>query len=138
MDLLNYDPVAASDKGAPLHLRNPLSGELLFFPVEGDEEPVPIVLTILGNLSTRVKKELKATTKDLEAELITPEEQGTRLLMAAIAGWEGELPVNGENLKYSQENVRKIVNDPRMEWVVAQVGNFSMAPANFARNVENN
>lgn len=129
MDLGKLDVKAASEKGAVLHLKHPMTGEKLF---DGDE---PVTITVIGRDSPAVS----AVMKDLDrrkskGEDIDEHERGLELLAAVVKDWSG-IELDGEPLECNKANARKLFADPRTEWIGEQVGPFALSRRNFAQNL---
>lgn len=130
MDLTRLDVKAASEKGAVLHLKHPMTGEKLF---DGDD---PVTITVIGRDSPSVR----AAMTDIErrkakGEDISREDEGLELLSVVTTGWTG-IDFDGKALEFSKANARKIYADPRTEWIGEQVGPFALSRRNFAQNLQ--
>lgn len=131
MDLSHYDVKSASAKGADLHLKHPMTGELLF-----DDEKEPLFVRVIGRDSPVVKAAMDDVKKRrARGEEISSEDEGILYLCAVTVGWSENIELDGERLEYTEKNARKIYSDPRTEWIGEQVGPFALARRNFAKNL---
>lgn len=131
MDLTALDVKAASEKGAVLHLKHPMTGEKLF---DGDE---PVTVTVIGRDSPSVRSAmLDIERRKAKGEDITKEDEGLELLAVVTLGWSG-IEFDGKALEYSKSNARKLYSDPRTDWIGEQVGPFALNRRNFAHNLPN-
>lgn len=53
------------------------------------------------------------------------------LYAACVAGWEGDVQIDGEALPYTPENARRLLCDPRCKWILAQVRAAALDIGNF-------
>lgn len=129
MDLGKLDVKAASEKGAVLHLKHPMTGEKLF---DGD---TPVTITVIGRDSPAVAAAMKELDRrKSKGEDIDETERGLELLSAVVKDWQG-IELDGAPLDCTKANARKLFADPRTEWIGEQVGPFALARRNFAHNL---
>jgi len=125
MDLTQLDVKAASEKGAVLTIKHPMTGE----PLEG------VTITVIGRDSPSVRAAmLEIERRKAKGETIDRDEEGLELLSSVVKGWEG-IEFEGQPLEFSKANARKLFSDPRTEWIGEQVGPFALSRRNFAKNL---
>ena len=120
MDLANFDLQAAADKGAELHLENPITEEPIF-----TEDGKPVKIRVLGADS----KEFRAAISDLaeryqgkkKTNMRAAEAHAVELLARVTVGWDNII-WEGETLKFSRENARMLYRERK--WVREQVDAF--------------
>jgi hypothetical protein len=119
MDLLNLDTRAASDNGAAMEVKHPVTGDVVRQdPPEGAPEGTlgaPVTITLAGQDSSTYKKARNAqVTKRLAKRnpgKITGEEaeaEALELLVAATLGWDGISLGSNEPLAFTPGNVRRL------------------------------
>ena len=129
MDLAKLDIKAASEQGAVLELVHPAT-----FGTDA-EEPIGVYLTVMGADSQPVRDALADFNKrKSRGQKVSDEEFGLTIAELVIIGWEN-LALDGEELEFSKQNCRRLLRDPRMEWVVKQIGPFVLDLRNFAQNL---
>jgi len=127
VNLDELNPQGFADKGATLHLANPMTGE----PLKLNGKPVQVL--VLGSDSTKIRESQAAVRKErLSNAEINDEEAGRRYMAAAIAGWEN-VQLDGEILPYTPDNATLLVK--RAPWIIEQLAPFSTDRANFAQNM---
>jgi hypothetical protein len=132
MDLNQFDTVGASDEGAVMELRHPVTGIAL---VQDDGTAVSIRLA--GMDSGRFRKQQRANTdRRLRGSRrgVTGTEmdaEGLELLVAVTLGWTG-IEIDGERPEANAVNVRKVYT--KFPWIREQVDNFVGDRANFLKN----
>ena len=124
MDLTKLDVKAAAEKGAVLTLTHPSTGAEL-----------EATVTVIGRDSPSVKAVMETVERrKASGSKITKEQEGIELLCAVVKGWTG-IEFDGKELEYNAENVRKLITDPRTEWISEQIGPFVLSRRNFAQNL---
>ncbi|MDH7787650.1 hypothetical protein QBD01_003677 [Ochrobactrum sp. 19YEA23] len=131
MDLAS---LAVTHEGQTLQLRHPIEGTIL--KTEDDE---PITITLVGTDSDVFRKaqrtildrrlNQKGKTKLSAAEL---EEEAVTTLISCTLGWSG-IVLDGEELAFSAENVRKLYSRTDLPWIRDQVDEFIADRANFLK-----
>jgi len=140
MDLGMFDVVTGANAGVEVVLRHPATGAELI-----SEDGVPFAVTVLGEQSDVYQKALKAsvnrrladqnkkrkgnatmTVEEIEADEIA-------LLAAAVKSWRG-IKLDGQSLEFSQENVRKVLQDKRFPWIRAQLMEAVRDEGNFIKS----
>lgn len=134
MDLTKFDVRSAANTGADLHLKHPATGELLFCK-DGE---TPFVVRVLGRDSDAVQAASRECAKRRTKGEIDEAEAGAIVLVAAVCGWSDEMELDGEPLPYSPENAKKLMVDPRTDWIAEQVTPFSLGRKNYAQNMSGN
>ena len=130
MDLSQFDVKAASEKGAVLHLKHPMTGEKLF------DGGTAVTITVIGRDSPSVQAVMKEIERrKAKGEDIDRHEEGLELLCCVVKEWSG-IEFEGQPMECNKANARKLFNDPRTEWIGEQVGPFALSRRNFAQNLQ--
>jgi hypothetical protein len=131
MDLAS---LASVDEGSTLELRHPGTGAPLL-----DDDEKPISITLAGKDSDRYRATQRAISNRLlkQGRKQTPtveamEADAVEVLVACTLEWSGVV-IDGEPLKCSAANARKIYTDPRCAWIREQVDAFIDDRANFSK-----
>lgn len=134
MKLSQFDPKAAAEKGATLHLRNPFNQTpLLADPLEDGGDPRPVTIELRGVDAPSVQ----AVRKDIErrrveGEEISDEEASLELTVAAMIGWTAiSVGEDAEDTPFSKEKAKELLSDPDTAWVFEQTGPFTLRRVNF-------
>lgn len=133
MDLSNFDVKSAADKGADLHLKNPGTGEHLYC-----SDGSPFVIRLLGRDAKAVQEALKTVNKAHTEGEVDEDERGLLMICSTIVGWSDEMELDGEKLPYSPENAKRLLSDPRTDWMAEQITPFTLSRRNFAQNMKGN
>lgn len=114
---LQVDP---SEKGVEVEIKHPATGA-----------PLGITFNIVRRHSKAGRnialQTCRENTKDKEeSEESYAERLGELIVCDCVVGWhsdedEASIPVDGEKLEFSQENVRKVLLDPQYYWILEQV-----------------
>lgn len=128
MDLTRYDVKSAAEKGADLHLKNPFDNEPL---MDGDK---PVTITVLGRDAKAVQDARKEAEKRHAKGDIDETERGLLPLVASVVGWSG-IEFDGKALDCTPENVRKVLTDPRTDWIAEQIIPFTLSRRNYSGNI---
>lgn len=137
MKLSRFDPKSAAEKGATLHLRNPLDNKLLFEdPIEEGGEPRPVTIDMKGVDAPSVQKCRKdIERRRVEGEEISDEEASLELTVAAMTGWSAiSVGEDVADTPFSKEKAKELLSDPEAAWVFEQTGPFTLRRSNFLRN----
>lgn len=130
MDLARFDVKSAAQEGADLHLKNPFTSEPLM------DDGKPVCIRVLGRDAATVQDARKEADRLLAEGKIDEEERGRMAVIASVVGWSEALGLDGGALPYSPENTRKLLTDPRTDWIGEQIIPFVLARRNFARNIK--
>lgn len=122
IDLRSLDTGAACDKGFEFELVHPVS-----------KEPVGSYVTVVGKDSKAFREHVRRASNDRlrrqaqqqrrgkDVEIPTVEQietEAIELLVSCTTGWR-EIELDGEELKYSEANARKLYTE--LPWVRSQV-----------------
>ena len=135
-DFASLDIAAAADRGAELHVRDPISGQ----PLEVNGASVTIRLAgedsgayrhheraaINRRLENRQRN--KVTAESLETDTINA-------LAAVTLGWSN-IGLDGQDLPFNQANARTLYR--RFHWLREQVNEFVATRANFLPKLSTN
>jgi len=131
MDLAS---LAVSQEGQTLELRHPIEGTVL-----KTDKGKPITITLVGTDSDVFRKaqrsildrrlNQKGKTKLSAAEL---EEEAVTTLISCTLGWSG-IVLDGEELAFNKDNVRKLYSRTDLPWIRDQVDEFIADRANFLK-----
>jgi len=145
MDIFDLDLGNAAEEGAPMVVRNPVTGEEMTFVDEmGETKPIRIFLK--GNDSKTFRNRMdfhmrqNSKRKNKEQSLAEIEEQSADLLASVTTGWEGMVWPNeyGEKaeLACTRENAKMIYK--ARPWLRRQVDEFVAEAENFLQTNSNN
>lgn len=138
MEIEHLDVVAASEKGAALHLRGP-NGMPLFKPLkEGEKEAEPLNLLVMGFDAEPVieagrtfdREQARAQRTEQLHEQDFMRLRRAALAAAAVMDWGG-LTVKGE--AFTRANAQRILSDRRYAWIAEQVFAFGGNRGNYFR-----
>lgn len=123
MDLTDFDSVKGSDEGAVLYVRHPITNE-----------PTDAWIKLAGpdsKIAKQRRAEIRRMLRDKKQNTLdvdTLEEEANKNRVSLTLDW-GEIELDGEKLKFSQENVKKVYE--RFPWLAEQVDNFQGDRSNF-------
>lgn len=127
MDLADLDLTAAADSGADCHLEHPVTGEPLL-----TDDGKPLIIRVLGADSREFRQTMsRISMKNVGKKRQTLEGAETNaieLLASVTTGWSN-IVYNGEPLKFTPENVRKLYRERK--WIREQVDVFIADRGNF-------
>lgn len=139
MDLSTLDTRAASDAGAALHLRHPVTD----LPLYDEETKEPVTITLLGRDSAEWRQAEKAqAARRIERlqrtgrSVSTAEEQeaeAVEMYALATKTWQ-HIVVRGEKWEPSRAAARRLYSEPGLRWIREQVDAFIYARAHFLGN----
>lgn len=78
-----------------------------------------------GNISFNIK--------DLDAILDDNENVRIERATACVVGWDG-ITDNGEDLSFSEDNLKSLLSGNRTRWIVDFINDFASDRANFIKN----
>lgn len=136
-DLACLDTSKAGEQGATLHVKHPVTGELMHVMVQ--DEPVPLTLTLLGSDSPTWKAKVFDTNRRRLREMqgarrqsaMSPERidaDALALLAEATVGWSGVV-IDGKVVPCTPENAAMVYS--RLPWLREQADEFANARENF-------
>ena len=129
MDLGRFDVKAAASEGADLHIKHPMTGEPLF------DDGEPVVVRVIGRDSPVVREKMAQLDKrKAGGEVLSKDDEGIELFCAVVVGWS-HIELDGEVLECNRDSIRRLMTDPRTEWIGEQVGPFALNRRNFAKNL---
>lgn len=118
MDLAQFFTRDRAESGTEMKLVTP-SGEYI-----RDEDGTYWTLTVAGTDSTHFKNAVKAAQNERGRR----DDDGVEGAASLVLGWN-RMVLNGENLPFSKDNVRKVLSD--YPFIREQVMNFAADRRNF-------
>lgn len=130
---MNFAQIA--EEGFEFELKNPLTGDGL----DG-------YITVRGKLSPKMKKYNKSVFNKLQAKEIQNKKRGKddrldldeaeqmqrEAALARIVSWKGIEIEKGKELGNTEEEFKKVIDDPKNSWIVEQIIEESDNSANFS------
>lgn len=135
LDIAAFDTVAASNKGAEIELKHPVTMEPLgaFVTVLGKDSDI-FRQAFRRKVNAKLARDAMAKKRGKDVEPPTVEDSeadGLDLLVACTTGWRG-LTDGGEPLEYSPEAARNLYT--RAPWIRLQVDEAIGDLANFMKS----
>lgn len=135
-DLALLDTQGPMEKGANMEVLNPITNQIARLP-----DGSAVYIRLLGSdsnkvrdkeremMDTRTEKSQRGKQRFLAHEI---EADNNEILVAATTGWNlAEL--DGEPFPYSEENARRLWNDPRFVKIREQARQFMANVSNFVK-----
>jgi len=132
MDLESINPAKFAARGQKLHLRHPVTDELLH-----NEDGEPITITLLGRDAPEYRRFMRNTAnaamrkgKNNRASIEQLEQQSADLLAAVTVAWENVV-LEGEALECTPDNAARVYRE--LPFVREQVDEFVEDRSNFLK-----